>query len=113
MSFAVIGHSFIRRIQWHELLTIEEAYVHTVGIGSSSINTIKKSEEFQQTMLYQPNRVFIQIGGNDIKTHTTAFEVFDNIRSYANTLTDDYGVEKVVIGSLFRKFKPSDISYDE
>ena len=58
-------------------------------------------------MLYQPNRVFIQIGGNDIKTHKTEYQVFDK------TFTNDYGVEKVVIGSLFRRFKASDISYDE
>ena len=64
-------------------------------------------------MLYQPKRVFIQTGGNDIKSTTTATDVFNDIKNFVNKLIKEFGVNEVIIGSIFKRFKTYGIDPDE
>ena len=59
--------------------------------------------------MYKPDTVFLQIGGNDINPT----EVFNKIKSFACDLLRVYGVSKVIVGSVFRRFHPRRMCYED
>ena len=58
MAFAVIGHSFVRRLQDHPLFKIESADLHVVGISGSTVDRLSRSAEYQHVIMYKPDTVF-------------------------------------------------------
>ena len=64
-------------------------------------------------MLYSLTRVFVQIGGNDIKSDKPAYEVFSDIKNFISSLMEHNGVNEVIIGSLFRRYNPRGMEYKE
>ena len=63
--------------------------------------------------MYKPDTVFLQIGGNDINPTSTLMEVFNKIISFACDLLRVYGVSKVIVGSVFRRFHPRRMCYED
>lgn len=113
MTLAIIGHSFIRRLQDHYLLNFDQIDLHVAGLGGATVRDLADSDELLQLLLYRPTRVFIQIGGNDITKSTSAEQVFHRIRNFVTALVTDHGVHEVVIGSLFPRYKPRFIEFKD
>jgi hypothetical protein len=57
-------------------------------------------------------RVFLQIGGNDIRKNTTYVDVFKGIRSVVDRLITG-GVRHIIMGSILYRSKPRGITSDE
>ena len=63
MTLAIIGHSFIKRIQSHPLLWTDCVDLHILGLSGASATSLLESDDLIQLMLFKLKRVFIQIGG--------------------------------------------------
>ena len=111
MSLAIIGHSFVRRIADHELLAFKHEDLH-VGLGGATVKTLAESYELIQLMLCRPKRIFIQIGGNDIKKDTTSDQIFKDITEFVDHLKE-CGVTQIIVGSLFPRFQPRRMTYHQ
>jgi hypothetical protein len=54
--------------------------VHYFGRSGATTKTLLSSRHIQDCIECKPVRVFLQIGGNDIRKHTTYVDVFKRIR---------------------------------
>ena len=59
---------------------------------------------------FQPNVVFLQLGGNDIRSDSTPEEIAYGLLSFATLLRDWVGVQKVIIGHIMLRFEPAGAS---
>ena len=86
---ALLGHSFIGRLHTAVLdsnfpsnsnLNQDIVDVHYFGRSGATTKTLLSSRHIQDCIECKPVRVFLQIGGNDIRKNTTYVDVVKGIR---------------------------------
>lgn len=114
MAFAVIGHSFIARIQDHYFLKFDSIPTYFLGLRGSTTRRLLRSDRLEEIMLSnRPTRIFLQIGGNDIGPTSTAYRVYKDIKNLINELKTVDSVKRIVVGCLFKRYKPRGMSSGE
>ena len=113
---ALLGHSFIGRLHTAVLdpnfpfnsdLNQDIFDVHYFGRSGATTKTLLSSRHIQDCIESKPVRVFLQIGGNDIKKTTTYVDVFKGIRWVVDRLIAG-GVQHIIIGSIFTEANPEE-----
>ncbi|KAK3093409.1 hypothetical protein FSP39_015262 [Pinctada imbricata] len=108
---AIIGHSFVRRIKNF----IEREKPDGFNLNIENVEGVKyfyKSGGLVKDMFsflpaikrYRPRIVFVQIGGNDIGKNNPS-KIAKEIEELCCAIYSETGAN-VIVGSLFRRFKP-------
>lgn len=115
----IVGHSFIHRLEsfqfqnrrsgWYNLgFDGTEIQVQFAGLGGGTLRPGPKSiqsERFMQVFhSYQPNSVFLQIGGNDLCREENVEKLARDIRSFAEFLLVAHNVSHVIVGQLLPRY---------
>ncbi|OWF36107.1 hypothetical protein KP79_PYT08467 [Mizuhopecten yessoensis] len=105
----VLGHSFTRRLaEWAEKEDVQASprfNLHVFGVGGRRIRcTLTKDTDIIRRLT--PDIVFLQVGSNDTKS---VAEELSDFATYIRML----GVQHVIVGSLFPRPRPRQMTQGE
>ncbi|OWF37189.1 hypothetical protein KP79_PYT21294 [Mizuhopecten yessoensis] len=111
----VLGHSFTRRLaEWAEKEDAQASprfNLHVFGVGGRRIRcTLTKDTDIIRRLT--PDIVFLQIGSNDISRRRSAKSVAEELNDMA-TYIRMLGVQHVIVGSLFPRPRPRQMTQGE
>ncbi|OWF50084.1 hypothetical protein KP79_PYT09611 [Mizuhopecten yessoensis] len=103
MRFAIVGHSFIARMAGNSLLQSDD--VQLIGIRGATARTLLLSKKIRDL---DDDRVFLQIGGNDIGPTSDPDDIVSDICDVVAMFVEK-GCQ-VIVGSLFQRYRPRHMS---
>ena len=102
---ALVGHSFIRRLETNPQIDLNPPGKTIKLFHSSTIKTMIKNNVPEQVFTFDPHIIFLQIGGNDINPQDnysyTAFNIFSLLELFTSR---DY---TVIIGEVMARPYPN------
>ena len=119
----ILGHSFVHRLESftfnnreHDWLNLgfdgTDIQIEFAGLGGGTLRPGPKSiqnEDFMRIVSdYEPDSIFLQIGGNDLNQESDPEKLARDILSYSNYLITCYRVNHVTIGQLIPRYNGSD-----
>lgn len=122
ISICVSGHSYIKRL--HRDLCIPQLHESNVHFGLDNVKvtwhytgglTIDSFMEKHYSVIQnlKPNIVFLQLGENDMDSyHINALDIASDLIDLAQSLRDS-GVQHVIIGQLFQRYKCRSITPEQ
>ncbi|XP_062616334.1 uncharacterized protein LOC134278035 [Saccostrea cucullata] len=112
MSFALFGHSFIARISNHPTLDLSNFPVHFFGLNGGTSRQVLLHNITQKMMRLKPKKIYIQIGENDISFNSDPFQIVKDIVRLVNTFRDIPDIDQVILGRLFKRYRPRGMSVE-
>ncbi|OWF37251.1 hypothetical protein KP79_PYT12413 [Mizuhopecten yessoensis] len=97
MRFAIVGHSFIARMAGNSLLQSDD--VQLIGIRGATTRILLLSKKIRDLDV---DRVFLQIGGNDIGPTSDPDDIVSDIGDVVAMFVEK--VCRVIVGSL--RYRP-------
>lgn len=111
MSCAVVGHSYLARLETSKYPCLEGVkFFCRLGATTRSILDSGILETVKESGV---ERIFLQVGGNDIKKSTRPTHVMKGITKIVDYLRGVPGVKYIVIGRLFRCYRPREVTYEQ
>lgn len=106
MEVGVLGHSFVCDHRLNpELFGEERDRIRFCGISGGKTTTMINHGTVQNFLQHPMERVFLQIGGNDISEMSNPYQIVSSIDTLVNRARQVPGVEHLIVGSLFQRFK--------
>lgn len=115
----VFGHSFVHRLEsftyenrslgWYNLgFDGTEIQVEFMGIGGGTLRPgpkcIQREDYMQVFNSFNPQSVFLQIGGNDLSREDIPEKLVRDIVAFSNYVITVYNVHHVIIGQLLPRY---------
>ena len=107
IKVALVGDSLVKRIPNYMLPQKMRKY----SKGGAKAESFIQSEEMIQALNYQPQVVFIFIGGNDIRRGCSPKTIFDNIMAIRSRFVGIGSIVEVI--EITYRSKPRGMSSDE
>ena len=77
MRIALVGHSYVKRMP---KLRFSRATVRKFCYGGAHASSFDQSKEFAELKKFNPELIFLQIGGNDISRYSNPEIIAENIQ---------------------------------
>lgn len=104
MKIALVGHSYIKRMP---KCFLTRAVVRKFCYGGAHASTFMSSEEFSELQMFDPDIIFLQIGGNDINRGSypdiIAQDIIHLVSKWSRKIT-------VLVGEIEHRRKPRGMS---
>ena len=112
--FGIIGHSFVARIDDDTLRKeFDGVKLKVVGVRSATSSSLLYEEDFYSLLRHRSiSRVFVQLGGNDISRGSSPETIVRNINAVVVELKSMKSMQRIIIGSVFQRFKPRRMTAD-
>ena len=115
---AILGHSFIRRLngdiqdsnkpEFVHNFDLKQCIVKSCGVSSATINKLKGNHDVDSFLLeFQPHILIVQLGENDLCDENLRPETAaDKIFGYIKEIKQTFGIITAIICELFPRKKP-------
>lgn len=107
MKIAIVGHSYIKRMQ---KCFVTGAIVRKFCYGGAHASTFPTSFEFSQLQEFDPDIIYLQIGGNDINKYSSpeiiVQDILHLVSKWNRWIT-------VLVGEIEHRTKPRGMSFHQ